>query len=107
MQGVWGPQADRNLSVPALTADYNNKIGGVDIVNQWRTYFATQLQVARNWMPLFSWLLDTTVINAYIIAHELHPTHRVYKKDLRWKWHEDLASELVKKGNYELNPEHA
>ena len=58
-------------------------------------------------MPLFSWLLDTTVINANIIAHELHSTHRVYKKDLRWKWHEDLASELVNKGNYELNPEHA
>jgi len=107
VQGVWGPQAHRNLSVPALTADYNDNMGGVDIADQCRTYYATQLRVARNWMPLFFWLLDTTVINAYIIAHELYPTHQAYKKDLRWKWHEDLAWELVKEGYYELNPEHA
>ena len=33
VQGVWGPQAHRNLSVPALTADYNDKMGGVDIAD--------------------------------------------------------------------------
>ncbi|RPA99152.1 hypothetical protein L873DRAFT_1684725 [Choiromyces venosus 120613-1] len=80
--------------------------GGVDIANQYRTYYATQLQVTQNWMPLFFWLLNTTVINVHIITHELHPTHRAYKKDLCWKWNEDLAWELVKEGFSELNPEH-
>ncbi|RPB00575.1 hypothetical protein L873DRAFT_1680099, partial [Choiromyces venosus 120613-1] len=95
------------LSVPALTADYNDKMGGVDIADQCRTYYATQLRVARNWMPLFFWLFDTTIINAYIIAYEQHTTHPAYKKNCRWKWHENLAWELVLEGFYELNPQHA
>ena len=107
MQSVWGSEAYKNLSVPALTADYNDKMGGVDIADQRRTYYATQLKVARNWMPLFFWLLHTTVINAYIIGHELYGKHWAYKKHLRWKWHEDLAWELVQEGFHELNPQQA
>jgi len=82
VQSVWGSEADKNLSVPALTADYNDKMGGVDIADQRTTYYATQLRVARNWMPLFFWLLDTTVINAYIVGHELYGKHRAYKKHM-------------------------
>ncbi|PWW75968.1 hypothetical protein C7212DRAFT_193328 [Tuber magnatum] len=43
VQGIWGSQAHRCLSVPALTADYTNNMGGVDITNQRRTYYATKL----------------------------------------------------------------
>ena len=91
VQSVQGSEAYKNLSVPALTADYNDKMGGVDIADQQRTHYVTQLRVARNWMPLFFWLLDTTVINTYIIGHELYGKHWLYKKHLRWKWHEYLA----------------
>ena len=82
-------------------------MGGVDIADQRRAYYATQLRVARNWMPLFFWLLDTTVINAHIIGQELYGKHQAYKKHLRWKWHEDLAWELVQEGFHELNPQHS
>lgn len=58
-------------------------------------------------MPLFFWLLATTVINDYILGHELYGKHWGYKKHLRWKRHEHLTLELVNKGFYELNPRHA
>jgi len=42
--------------------------GGVDIADQRRSYYYTQLRVCRNWLPLFFWLLDTTVINSFLLA---------------------------------------
>ncbi len=39
----------------------------VDIADQLRGYYATQLAVRKIWMPLFFWLLDTAIINSYLI----------------------------------------
>lgn len=43
-------------------------MGGVDIAYQRRSYYYTQLRVCRNWLPLFFWLLDTAVINSFLLA---------------------------------------
>ena len=101
---IWGQNARKEIPVPALTADYNDKMGGVDIADQLRAYLTTQLRVARNWMPLFFWLIDTTLINCFILARENHPSAKVYNKSNRWRWHEDLAWDLVHEGYKELNP---
>ena len=50
---VWGNQPIRELALPTATVDYNLHMGGVDIVDQRRSYYSTQLHVVRNWMPLF------------------------------------------------------
>lgn len=104
VQQVWGDSARKTLFVPSLTADYNDKMGGVDIADQLRANYPTQLRVGRNWMPISFWLLDTTLINCYLLARECYPGERAYNKNNRWKWHEDLAWDLVLEGYSELNP---
>ena len=50
-----------------MVDDYNHFMNGVDIADQLRAKFNTQQRTARTWMPLFYQLLDTTIVNAYIL----------------------------------------
>lgn len=89
---VWGELPVCELALPTATIDYNMHMGGVDIADQRRSYYSTQLRVVRNWMPLFFWLLDTTVINSFLIAqqhmggrrHSLWQSHPQYRERLAW-----------------------
>lgn len=65
---IWGNHPTRILALPTAAVDYNLFMGGVDIADQRRSYFTTQVRVARTWFPLFFWLLDTSIINAFLIA---------------------------------------
>jgi len=40
------------------------------LADQRRSYYCTQLRTCRNWFPLFFWLLDTAVINAFLLSQE-------------------------------------
>jgi len=53
------------LPIPGAINDYNHYIGGVDIADQLRAGFSTQQRGVKPWRPLFYWLLDTTIINAF------------------------------------------
>jgi len=48
--------------------------GGVDIADQLRSYYHTQLAGRRLWLPLFFWLLDTAIVNSYIIYRMYNPS---------------------------------
>ncbi|CAG8781746.1 25737_t:CDS:1, partial [Dentiscutata erythropus] len=54
---------------------------GVDIADQLRSYYSTQLTVFRAWVPLFFWLLDTAIINSYLICKKLNiaEEHKVFR----------------------------
>ena len=58
----------RLLPIPGMVDDYNHYMGGVDIANQLRSKFSTQQRGVKPWRPLFYWLLDTTIINAFLIS---------------------------------------
>ena len=64
----FGERALVSMPTPKLAIDYNNKMNSVDIADQFRSYYSTQLRVSRVWMPVFFWLLDTAVINAWTLA---------------------------------------
>ena len=93
----------RNLPIPMAIDDYNHFIGGVDIANQLRAGFSTQQRGVKPWRPLFYWLLDSTIINAFILSeHErkaklrgkidnVHSAHRSFR--------EKLVSDLLKDPN--------
>jgi len=51
-----------------MTDHYNHYKVGVDVADQYRSYYFTQLKCLRNWPPIFYWLLDTSVINSYLIV---------------------------------------
>lgn len=56
------------VDIPSAIDDYNHYKGGVDIADQYREAYFTQQTSRRNWLPLFYWLLDTAIINAYLLA---------------------------------------
>jgi hypothetical protein len=45
--------------------NYNQYMGGVDIADQLWAGFSTQQHRVKPWKPLFYWLLDTLIINAF------------------------------------------
>lgn len=50
---IFGPEVQKLLAILTLIDDYNHYMGGVDIGDQLRAYYTTQLRSRRNWLPLF------------------------------------------------------
>ena len=46
---------------------YNYHMNSVDVADQLRAVYKTHLGMRRNWMCLFSGLLDTAIVNAYLL----------------------------------------
>src|SRR5436305_12076837 len=67
-------------------------MGGVDIADQLREYYGTQLPIRRTWMPLFFWLLDTAIINSYLVLKK--SDKNISQKDFRIK----LVWDLIRAG---------
>jgi hypothetical protein len=85
----------RYLPIPGMVNDYNHFMGGVDIADQYRARFCVQQRTQRNWLALFYWLLDTTIINAFLLsemqrkatttnadAKKVRSTHLAFREDL-------------------------
>jgi len=68
---VFGDQHTMAAPIPHMIDDYNLHKGGVDIADQYRCYFFTQLIARRNWLPFFFWLLDITVVNSFFLFRSL------------------------------------
>ena len=68
-------------------------MGGVDIADQRRSYYGTQLTVCRNWLAIFFWLLDTTIINSYVLVEELIPNPP--SSELHWNRHAYFRTRLA------------
>ena len=72
---AFGSHERVNISIPVITNDYNRYKVGVDVADQYRSYYFTQLKCLRNWPPIFFWLLDTTVINSYLLLRRISSTN--------------------------------
>lgn len=78
-----------DLLVPVVILAYDMYKVGVDVADQYRTYYDTQLRSRRNWYPLFYWALETAIINALIIYRDEHQDesvidHLEFRLDLVW-----------------------
>jgi len=74
----------RLLPIPSAIDDYNRYIGGVDIANQLQTRFSTQQRGVKPWRPLFYWLLDTAIINAFRLSEHQRKSTLDSAKDKVW-----------------------
>jgi len=83
---IFGNASKKSLPIPIVIDDYNHFMGRVDIADQLRGYYATQLTVRRTWMPLFFWLLDTVIINSYLILKKsgINISHKDFRIQLVW-----------------------
>lgn len=74
-----------SLTLPILACinDYNQNKVGVDVADQYQSYYSTQLITHRNWYPMFFWILDTALINSFIIYRDLNQYQGLQHKDFR------------------------
>jgi Transposase IS4 len=91
----------RLLPIPGAIDDYNHYMGGVDIADQLRSGFSTQQCGLKPWRPLFYWLLDTTIINAYYLSEHqrkarIHLNTKDKVRSAHRTFREALVSELLK-----------
>lgn len=84
---VFGDSPRKELKILKVVNDYNHHMGDVDIADQLHSYYSTQQIAQRNWMPLFFWILDTVIVNCYLIAWEKGSllTHREFQQILVWE----------------------
>jgi len=64
---VFGSSRHKLLTIPQMIDDFNSHMGRVDIADQLRSNYYTQLPTRRSWLLLLYWLLDTLLINSYIL----------------------------------------
>lgn len=82
---------------------------GVDIADQRRSYWPTQLRVSRNWLPLFFWCLDTAIVNAFILYRIVNITlanELVANLLTHLQFREKLYQELIDAGSASLRQSH-
>lgn len=94
----FGDNQEKELEIPASFNDYNHHMGGVDIADQYRTYYDTQLTTFRTWFPIFFWILDTMLINGFHILSTIVPIeHKQFRLQVAW----DLILEGSRVGEVE------
>ena len=89
----------RLLPIPRAINDYNYHMGRVDIADQLRTGFSTQQRGVKPWRPLFYWLLDSTIINAFRLSEHQRKAKLTRKDKVRSAhraFYESLVKELLK-----------
>jgi len=69
---VWGDAGKKVLYLPKWSVDYNNYIGSVDIYDQLRSYYPTQLKALRSWIGIFFFLLNVAIVNAFLICRQVY-----------------------------------
>ena len=86
----------RLLPIPLAINDYNHYIGGVDIADQLQAGFSTQQHRVKPWRPLFYWLLDSTIINAFRLSeHQRKSKLSGSQKDKVQSAHQAFCKALV------------
>jgi hypothetical protein len=80
----------RLLPIPEAIDNYNHFIDEVDIADQLQAGFSIQQHGIKPWRPLFYWLLDTTIVNAFCLSEhqrkaklgstkdKVHSVHRAF-----------------------------
>jgi len=70
---LFGDEKRCIINTPDFAADYNDNMNGVDIADQYRSYYSTQLICRRNWYPLFFWILDHAITNSFLLCRLYFP----------------------------------
>ena len=81
-----------NKTKPVVVMKYNSAMGGVDKADQLAVYYCFQRKSLKWWKKVFFWLLETSVVNSFIIYKE----HNTTCKDSQLTFRQKLVKALVK-----------
>ena len=56
---------------PSAVHLYNNNMNGVDRADQLVVYYSFERNTRKWWRKVFFWLMETTIVNSYVIYHEV------------------------------------
>ena len=59
---------------PVVVDTYNHKMNGVDIADQHTVYYSFIRKTVKWWRKLFFWLMETAVVNSYVLYRESTPS---------------------------------
>ena len=55
------------VTKPAVVDRYNHNMNGVDVADQLTVFYSIQRKTRKWWRKLFFWMLETTIVNSYIV----------------------------------------
>lgn len=93
----WSREKKARVQVPqpTLFASYNKGMGGVDIMDQNVAAYRTRMRQRKWWWPIFVYLFDVSVSNAWILNKKLLPPDTAIGQLLRFR--RNLALTLLRK----------
>ena len=91
---IWSNSYIKNLPIPVYIDEYNQNIGGVDLADQYRASYAEKRRTCRTWIPLFKFLLQSTIANAVKIW--IAQGHSTIKDSASHKFRKQLATLLLR-----------
>jgi hypothetical protein len=98
---AFGEAVTKKMHIPRFIDDYNYHMGGVDIANQYRESYETHRTSWRNWICIFSWIIDQAIINTYRVmyTHQLEQGIKPHKIISAKAWREQLYHHLFSFSN--------
>ena len=91
---IWSNTHIKSLPIPVYIDDYNYNMGSVDLADQYRTSYAEKRRNHRTWMPLFKFLVQSTIVNATKIW--VARGHSTIKSSASSKFRKQLATSLLR-----------
>lgn len=79
---------------PKLFDRYNKGMGGVDKLDGMVAVYRTRMRQRKWWWPIFSYLFDVSIVNAWLLFRKIHPTHEASGALLKFRRY--LALTLLK-----------
>ena len=73
------------VTQPAVVDRYNHNMNGVDVADQLTVFYSIQRNTRKWWRKLFFWMLETTIVNSYIVYKSKVPsaaTHLGYRRSI-------------------------
>jgi len=87
------------LPIPELIVDYNHNMRGVDIPDQLRASYTTYHKCWRNWLSLWFWLFNVTLVNSYFLYKNIHQE----RSDDQVSFWRAIVEYLIHEANQELH----
>ncbi|KAF4334320.1 tubulin beta [Fusarium beomiforme] len=87
IQQEFGEESSKIISIPTVAAAYNDEMNHVDRGDQLRSYTTYDHRFRRGaWQALaWSFLLDITLINSYLLQKKGNPNWKAYTTPEEWK----------------------
>ena len=92
-----GSKEKQPIPCPTMIIDYNNYMGGVDLTDQYLSYYSmTTRRTLKWWKKVFWRLLDITIVNSWIIFRTNYPDSPINShKCFRLQLVEELVQPLL------------